>query len=792
MYNDDEGAIMLTHSGLARGLALYDGIYTPYGPAFYAIKYPLFHWFHQGEITHDLNRLISVGLGMLIVVLFGTVTQRLCKSTLVTAAVMIVVGWDTARFMHFEPGHPQELIMALLALVFLAATAESRDLIKYSLLGALAATFITIKINAGVFVALPLAIAILYSSAATKASTALRLVLFAVALALPLAVMNHILFSSSTWASIFHDANQPHTAWIYLAVIVLMSAASCLLVMQRSSFEDPINNSQPWRPISIIIASAALIGALFCGFALFSGSSLSGLMSGFLIRPLDIVQNFTYGTPASIGYFLLAILAFAVATALPGRTSPSKSPQMRLIGSLHALIGLTYFALAFRVILFGDSSNSNPPLFLIAPWAWLLILPSPGDSKRLAKSFIAVTTVLFTLYVYPVSGSQMVCLHLVSALPAAMLLATGLQTLGSEFAWSTPQISRTRAGAMLAGYAAIAIALISCASFRESAREYLNRVPARHLHGSHQLRLLREHYAKFIALAENTAAHSDGYITSTNTLLGVARLASLHYWSQQPPPIYFYDNENWNQFLNEYEKKATLSALESIARPALVVSGYPLPWNDPVQQYFVDNYDRALVFDDFEIRLKRSQITDPMPTWILRNETKIADYDDQIPFIDGLLKNRLPCTLSLSFNATAPGVLLGLQKSVTRESQVILDGGWPLAYVCSDGNFCVPVPGQKFKARAIRSANRIDDQRWHQLCLQMEPDRITVWVDGQSCGEGPMPALDSMPQAQLGGGTWNGFPQTGNKAWESFHGQIKGAVLIPGIVSPEQAVQLSR
>jgi hypothetical protein len=133
---DDEGYVLLSvREFLARG-ALFDEVYTNYGPTYYAYKHLLS--ILQGLPTHDLTRLTTLYTWMCGAVFVGAGALWLTRSGLAAVAVFCVTTIALVPLVA-EPGHPQELLVALTALSIAVAASPLRPRLRATLVASIAA-----------------------------------------------------------------------------------------------------------------------------------------------------------------------------------------------------------------------------------------------------------------------------------------------------------------------------------------------------------------------------------------------------------------------------------------------------------------------------------------------------------------------------------------------------------------------------------------------------------------------------------------------------------------------------
>ena len=152
MLYDDEGYILLSLRSFAEQGALYDKVYSQYGPFFYAVLDALsallrFEW------TNTAGRWFTLFNWCGAAVLCGTLVWRACRlwpAALYTLAGVFSLLW----IMLQEPVHPGGLITLLIALAAwlgVESIHSSHNLRLLAGVGAIGAAVALTKINAGAF-----------------------------------------------------------------------------------------------------------------------------------------------------------------------------------------------------------------------------------------------------------------------------------------------------------------------------------------------------------------------------------------------------------------------------------------------------------------------------------------------------------------------------------------------------------------------------------------------------------------------------------------------------------------
>ena len=154
MY-DDQGYVMLTLKQYREGHALYDDVFSQYGPAYYLIRDLLYG---DARVSHDLTALVSAAHGTLCCALLAFITYVVTRSYWGSLLVLLIAPSRVGDFLN-EAGHPQETICVLVLLATLAVALPLRAVSRGVLLGMIVGLVSMMKPNVGVFLAIP---AVLY------------------------------------------------------------------------------------------------------------------------------------------------------------------------------------------------------------------------------------------------------------------------------------------------------------------------------------------------------------------------------------------------------------------------------------------------------------------------------------------------------------------------------------------------------------------------------------------------------------------------------------------------------
>jgi hypothetical protein len=522
IHPDDEGAALISLKSFLDGGALYDQVFTYYGPFYYDFWGGLFTTLGIG-VTHDAGRIATMVAWLASSLLAGIVAYRLTGSVLLGVCGQLLT-FGTLDSLQTEPMHPGGLV-CLLLLLFIAVAVllqPSRPRAAMCCLGVLIAALL-VKINIASFALLSVALACAVSYPALSRRRRLRLGVEALFVATPLLLMREDLVQA--WAREY-------------ALAVAVAALSVVIVLRALPAQEE-------RRISEI---AWLAGGLAGGILLFTlpalatGTTVDGLWDGLISQPLRQPEALTilYPMPVWVIAVNLALLAgcIALVRAHAARLSSPLLGAARPWLSIAAGLGI---ALAAGNLLPGLSAVDRYQAEL---WpvglAWIALIPAPGraaDGLDLARRLIVALAVLQTLHAYPVAGSQ-VSWGAIALIPvAAICIANGITELR--------EARRDLAPAMVA-VAAVAALLLGYKVLRldyDSTRRQFDSMVSLDLPGSHRLRVPPEQARVLRGLTGSVDRHCD-------TFLSLPGLNSFYLWSGLSPP----DDLNWTHWWSLFDR----------------------------------------------------------------------------------------------------------------------------------------------------------------------------------------------------------------------------------------------
>ncbi|MCF3650846.1 hypothetical protein [Synoicihabitans lomoniglobus] len=389
MLYDDEGYVLLSLNNFARHGALYDRVYSQYGPLFYLVfggiaRLGDFSW------THDLGRFYTIGAWLTTAAASGWITHRLTRSQL--AAMASFAGtFGLLWQMTFEPMHPGNTltpVIALTAAISITAVQQRRMSIVAITLAVAAAVCAMIKINVGVFLGAAGCMWLGLNSTWSGQSSRrwLPQLLIVGGGLIPIVLMGGHL--DQPWAGVYAMAGS--------AAIV---ATGRLTHHYRQSWVTP-------PMVFTAIGVALLFMVATVTMTMFSGSSMSGLIRGIILGPLGHADAYHHGFRWRTGTVPLTLFSWGLLTWVLFRYQPNT-----LSASWLKSIAMGRLGLAGLFIYHACSSPPSTVGFVMTSLAatvgWLVVpLRSKPPERMAATTLLALMLVWQFLHAFPVAGSQ--------------------------------------------------------------------------------------------------------------------------------------------------------------------------------------------------------------------------------------------------------------------------------------------------------------------------------------------------------------------------------------------------
>jgi hypothetical protein len=543
---DDEGTFMLWDRHLFQGHALYDEVWSFYGPLPHLIRYPL-HQIGALPLSHDAYRALTLLIWVGATSLLSFAVLRLTRSLSLAALAHLLLLLHLAPIGN-EPAHPQEYVALLTAAaVALASAVRPGARLAPAGLGAAASAMVLTKMNAGAFLALALASSLAQAMPARRPGRGLALRALSV---LGLVALAPALMAENAWSA----------GWRGLALGVTVGA----LLLCASAWEGERERLVGWRELGWSAAAGAGSLALGACVPVLLGSSLEKLLWSIFVLPSRITA--WIGAGAYDIWLPPPILALAGAAAYlahrRGRAGSRGPRARRAVAGARVLLGLLLVGLSPGLL--GDTGYGAQ--LAVLPALWLLLIPASeperGFSHWFPRLVLGLTAALESFYVYPVTGSQRAFATLLLPVCGIVSLADGARELAA-----LPGLARRRRSLSRAGAGLLAAALVAAYSGQgiHDARAYLAKAPLA-LPGADWVRAHEGQAAAIRFLALNVAEHCD-------TFLAIPGFNSLYFWTGKAAPAPA-SADRWFLFFEPAQRRALLDQLLSHARPCFLLDRF--------------------------------------------------------------------------------------------------------------------------------------------------------------------------------------------------------------------------
>jgi len=546
-FYDDEGCILITVRSFIDGHALYDDVFSMYGPLPVLLKWVLFTATGQ-PVGHDAGRLLSLASWLATSALAGAIALRLTGS-LVAGCVGMVFVFQGLGLTTWEPGHPQELCALLLVLVVLLATfvglkSGRRAVPIVAALGIAAGCLAMSKINVFVFLMLALGAAALAFTPRTRLVVALDIIYAVGLLAAPTMLMRDRL-----------DAPGVRNFALYVTAALV---PPLLLAFGR--------RSQPFLGLKHYLWFAAgLLAAVgtIAGIVLLCGTTPRGLLDGVLLIPLRLGTHFT--SPPFNGRWPITV-AFCVG-ALVWLVLERTGRAARTVPALCAAglrIAYAVRVLAWQLpIVFASYED----IFAYAvPAAILVLLPRAvaerptGDTfGRLVLAFLAITE---TLWAYPVLGSQGAFSTFLATLLLVIVAADGCRDWAAICCRWALWPAWTVRGLVPAAVVAFLLPILRLEA--DAARfQYEHGTPLG-LPGAQAIRIDPTSAGNYRRVTEALRALPDTFFT-------LPGMYSFYFWTEREPPTAL-NLTNWMYMLDDRQQEGIVAQLAKHPQLRVLVS----------------------------------------------------------------------------------------------------------------------------------------------------------------------------------------------------------------------------
>jgi hypothetical protein len=579
---DDEGYLMLTVRQFLDGKLPYNEVYLQYGPVYYFYKYAFFS--STGlALTHDVTRISTLIVWALTAFGCGIFAFRITRSALFSAVSYILSFVILARTVA-EPGHPQDICGLIIVSILLLFIGEKNMNLKLVVAAALLAVLLLIKINLGIFVGLALLLAILTVTTGRVYRIILVIETAAVSLLPFLLFRKYFEFG-----------------WLRLSIVFAAALiAACVVSLKEST---PIQRISI-RTYLLMAVSFLTTAALIILLTISTGVTLDALIDGIFLQHLKFGDDFFQWL--MIKRFSAYWAIIALSSALAFAFLKDKRPQ----AVDHVAIALKIlFGIAVIICSLIDYNFLNEILLLsfATPFLWLLLLRTGENDDKpnyfLPKAALVFTSILLTLQVFPIPGTQMAYATFLMTIVGVISLSDGLSAMKDLRTW---QPFTQRIPTAISASLFIVILGFCVVWAYQAYSQYYRRVPL-DLPGASLVRLPEQDVENYRSIVQNINENCDNFVSMPG-------LNSFYFWTQKDPPTTL-NAGPWMSLLDEQQQRSVVRNIESIPRLCAV-------YDPELTQYGAQNRDLAkLPLSSFILKDFRTVSTVGNFRFMVRNES---------------------------------------------------------------------------------------------------------------------------------------------------------------------------
>jgi hypothetical protein len=558
MGYDDEGYVLISLRNYGAHGALYDQVFSQYGPFFFA-AYDAVHRVLGFAWTNSSGRLLTLALWSATALFPAALVWRRTRSTGATALTLAGVFAYLWVMVH-EPSHPGGCVGLLVALAaWTGAEADpARRPWAAAAIGAIGAALALTKINVGAFMFTSAVAWLVVHAAAPRVRQIGGWLVAAWFVLLPWVLMRPMLGQD----------------WIWEFAMVSTLASVGALVAAWS--EPPAGAS--WREAGAFVGGAAVVTLLTIAVTLARGTTWHGLWAGVVLDPLNHPFVYNFAFPWRPGTLAVAAASLAIVLAAWRR------PDSRWIAGV--VVTVRFLAMAALVLSalvgaqgLGEGAWHLPDLAkrALSALGWdpislaafgmsfgvglaaICALPlrrdAAGRDDARVRQWLALVLVLQFLHAYPVAGSQ---------LNWGTFLWVPLLILAVRDAWlSLPSRAWYRPLTVTAAVGAFGLSGIVGYTLLKIGLENRKYGEALGLPGAERIIVPDDTVFALRIMAENARAHAD-------MLFSLSGLYSFNLWTGLPTPT-LANATQWFESLSPDRQQAIISRLQADPRAALII-----------------------------------------------------------------------------------------------------------------------------------------------------------------------------------------------------------------------------
>ena len=563
---DDEGYLLATVKAFVEHHALYDQIYTLYGPFYYLVEW-LFYGVTGFAPSHDCVRLIAFVLWSFCAAMLSWPVYHMTRSLLLSGFTL-VVAVQTLVFFQWSPGHPEEICLALLACLLVLLCGVSGEISKRRMLAfaILAAAIAQTKINLGLYVSLAILLSLLLTLSKGRSRTIM----------LAATGMLSVVLIAGIMSSLFRFS------WVRDYFCLFLIAFSTVLIGAFFMRLDAVISRNSWYVL--ILAYVLTYTAILVPFLL-RGTTIWGFFYATIWQHRNFTKHWFRASAFGAGTLFWSACSLLLFAAWLLKFAK----HQRFLLALQWLKGILGACAAFQLLIHRANWPICPIIMsFIAPFTWLILIEpvSKGiDPKQFGRVALALISVFVNLYAFPVAGSQ----DLFAIIPMISVIALFLHDAVAEISVRNWIVLSSRVWRTAAIGASI---LIAASYVRELSRSYLeySRNAPSPLPGSTHIHVSPEQASTFQWLTQEV----DNRCPSFFSMPG---LFSFYFWTRQTSPTLMMMND-WPGFLDQSQQEIVVRDLVKLSTTCIVYNpsliklfhAENLLPSSPLAQYIQSNF----------------------------------------------------------------------------------------------------------------------------------------------------------------------------------------------------------
>jgi hypothetical protein len=746
---DDEGYVMQSVRSFLDGHALYNEVYSQYGPAYYLLQRIVYGLFRV-PLTHDVVRLTTLAMWIATAAASAGIVVRLTRSLVLAAIVFIHVVIHLLPAIN-EPGHPQTLLGLIVAVACLVCASARGDIAPRVAVfaGILAGFAAFVKVNVGVYLFLGLAVPLVLASPFGRVAGP---VLLLVGTALPILLMRQ------------HVGNRSAN----YALVGAFSAAAVTYVSWRLLRPSTITR----QTLTAFVAAAAATGAAIVLAILALGTTPSALVHGILLHPARLTTLFymPVAITSTAGPVAGAALLLAVLVSLRRVRESPAWPAIAFVCKAGFGIGTLYVAQVGYVELMQYAT----------PFVWIVILPvrqaqgrRPADGEptgAVPRAILAAVAAFELLQAYPVGGTQVPFATFPIMAPALVSLYDAMAILAART--PVPRVAMVLLQVFALLWARSAFTpIVGREVLHHYYAVYMGNESVR-LPGTMRIRLTPAEVARMQWLTGTLRANCSSFVA-------LPGFPSLHPWTGIAP-LTTKNAGTWMTLLSPEEQQQLWAAVDARKTPCAILNqevasnwiGFRPSDGLPAYRELAARFDTVATVDGYELMLRRDRDPSgpPLMMSLVNGRQTFGGTTSPLHVLPQFVDIQPESTIRTWIRTTKRGVILSCRAEASPDRGAAHP--LPLLYVSRSGKLYGQLDSGTREVAPTQQA--VNDGRWHHVALVRRGSEQSLFVDGL-LQHSTKVTSGSLTDCQVGTGVTTDWPE-GTMGLMAYTGEIEGLV----------------